>query len=76
MPVTHSHHLQPLASADGYVVQFCPVCEIVHVDVGPVTLRLRPGALDSLARVLAAASAQMHRAEPEAPTLRIARPLN
>jgi len=60
--VTHRHSLQTLAADHGYVVSFCPECEIVHVDVGPVTLRLRPAALDSLARVLDQASAVMHEA--------------
>lgn len=69
--VSHRHTLELLAAERGYLVQFCRECEIVHVEVGPVTLRLRPGALDTLAEVLIRASARMHHAEPEAETSRL-----
>jgi hypothetical protein len=58
--VSHRHTLELLAAERGYLVQFCRECEIVHVDVGPVTLRLRPGALDTLAEVLRRASDRLH----------------
>ena len=58
--MSHQHSLEVLVADRGYVVQYCATCEIVHVDVGPVTLRLRPGALDSLAQVLARAGARLH----------------
>jgi len=69
--VSHRHPLELLATDRGYAVSFCPDCEIVHVEVGPVTLRLRPGALDTLAHVLARASARLHHAEPESETVRV-----
>ena len=69
--MSHRHPLQLLASDRGYSVSFCRDCEIVHVEVGPVTLRLRPGALDTLAHVLAHASGQLHHAEPETETVRL-----
>lgn len=69
--MSHRHPLEVLASDRGYVVSFCSECEVVHVEVGPVTLRLRPGALDTLASVLARASAKLHHAEPERETVRI-----
>lgn len=58
--MSHRHLLDLLVADRGYRVQYCSTCEIVHVDVGPVTLRLRPGALDSLAEVLTHASARLH----------------
>jgi hypothetical protein len=73
--VSHRHPLEFLASDRGYAVSFCRDCEIVHVEVGPVTLRLRPGALDTLAEVLTSASTRLHHAEPEAETVRITRDL-
>ena len=39
-----------------------------------VTLRLRPGALDALARTLQYASMELHRAAPEEQTLRLLPP--
>lgn len=69
--MSHRHPLEPLATDRGYVVSFCPDCEVVHIEVGPVTLRVRPGALDTLAEVLARASARLHHAEPETETVRI-----
>jgi hypothetical protein len=69
--VSHRHPLELLATDRGYAVHFCSECEVVHVEVGPVTLRLRPGALDTLASVLARASARLHHAEPETETVRI-----
>lgn len=55
----HQHDLELLVDDPGYRVQYCHTCEIVHVDVGPVTLRLRPGALDMLVGVLARSSARI-----------------
>jgi hypothetical protein len=69
--VSHRHPLEVLASDRGYAVSFCSECEVVHVEVGPVTVRLRPGALDTLASVLARASARLHHAEPERDTVRL-----
>jgi hypothetical protein len=66
--VPHAHDLELLASQHGYTVSICRSCDVVHVDVGPVTLRLRPGALDSLAEVLTRASAAQRRATPEIPS--------
>ncbi|MFV8752860.1 hypothetical protein ACNOYE_20130 [Nannocystaceae bacterium ST9] len=63
--MSHRHHLELLVADRGYLVQFCATCEIVHVDVGPVTLRLRPGALDSLAQVLTRASERLHEQQAE-----------
>ncbi len=63
--MSHRHVLEVLASERGYSVSFCRECEIVHVEVGPVTVRLRPGALETLAAVLAKASARLHHPEPE-----------
>lgn len=60
--MTHRHRLEVLAAGSGYQVQLCRTCAIVHVDVGPVTLRLRPSALVSLTEVLARASAQLQAA--------------
>jgi hypothetical protein len=64
--VPHTHDLELLASRHGYTVSICRTCDIVHLDVGPVTLRLRPSALDSLAEVLARASAAQQQPTPEA----------
>ncbi|EDM81263.1 hypothetical protein PPSIR1_40305 [Plesiocystis pacifica SIR-1] len=69
--MSHRHALELLAADRGYLVQLCRECSIVHVDVGPVTLRLRPGALDSLAQVLTRASHELHRAEANEETVRI-----
>lgn len=69
--MSHRHPLEVLASDRGYVVSFCSDCEIVHVEVGPVTIRLRPGALDTLASVLASATDRLQHAEPERETVRI-----
>ena len=73
--MTHRHNLVPLASEAGYLVQYCSECEIIHVDVGPVTLRLRPGALDVLARVLSRASMALHHAEADERTIRLVPPV-
>ncbi|PRP94839.1 hypothetical protein [Enhygromyxa salina] len=56
----HPHDLELLVDDRGYRVKYCHTCEIVHVDVGPVTLRLRPSALDLLATVLTRASARIN----------------
>lgn len=73
--MNHGHRLQHLITDHGYSVQYCADCEILHVDVGPVTLRLRPGALDALAEVLGRASVRLHHASPEADTARLPRTL-
>lgn len=70
----HRHTLRPLVQDGPYSVEYCETCDIVHVDVGPVTLRLRPGALDALARSLSAASMELHRAERDEQTLRLLPP--
>ena len=69
--MNNRHTLHPLATDGGYLVQYCEDCDIVHVDVGPVTLRLRTGALETLARVLQRASMELHHASPEEQTLRL-----
>lgn len=58
--MSHRHQLELLVADRGYLVHYCATCEIVHVDVGPVTLRLRPGALDCLAQVLVRAGSRLH----------------
>ena len=73
--MNHPHDLELLASDHGYRVQLCPDCAIVHVEVGPVTLRLRPEALATLARVTSEASARLHLATPDEETTRIEFPL-
>ncbi|NVB36940.1 hypothetical protein G6O69_03800 [Pseudenhygromyxa sp. WMMC2535] len=50
--MSHRHALELLAADHGYLVQICRDCDVVHVDVGPVTLRVRPKALASLTEVL------------------------
>ncbi len=62
--MSHRHSLELLAADRGYVVQFCRECDVVHVDVGPVTLRLRPGALAQLGDLLMLATARLHQREP------------
>ena len=57
MKTKHAHEV--LAADRGFVVQFCDHCEVVHVEVGPVTLRLRPDALAKLTEVLTRASAEL-----------------
>ena len=69
--VTHRHPLHRLATEGGYLVQYCEDCDVVHVDVGPVTLRLRSSALETLALVLQRASIELHHASPEEQTLRL-----
>ncbi|GEM_PF-3095128 len=64
----HQHPLDLLAAERGYLVQLCRDCNIVHVDVGPVTLRLRPSALDSLAQVLGRASESLRHVNPDEDT--------
>ncbi|KIG15370.1 hypothetical protein DB30_05702 [Enhygromyxa salina] len=61
MKTSHTHEL--LATKRGYRVLICDCCDIVHVEVGPVTLRLRPGALAHLAEVLDHASRQLQTRE-------------
>lgn len=58
--MSHRHQLELLVADRGYLAQYCATCEIVHLDVGPVTLRLRAAALDGLAQVLERASVRLH----------------
>jgi hypothetical protein len=58
--IMHRHDLELLANDHGYCVQYCHACDIVHLDLGPVTLRLRPGALEALTEVLSRSTARLH----------------
>jgi hypothetical protein len=64
-----------LASERGYLVRFCRECEVVHLEVGPVTLRLSPDGLESLTHAISRASAQLHHATPDEQTARIEVPM-
>lgn len=69
--MSHRHPLEVLASDRGYAVSFCRDCDIVHVEVGPVTVRLRPGALDTLTEVLTRASSRLHHTAAQTETVRL-----
>jgi hypothetical protein len=58
--IMHRHELELLAHDHGYCVQYCHACDIVHLELGPVTLRLRPGALEALAEVLSCSTVRLH----------------
>jgi hypothetical protein len=72
--VAHAHTLELLAAERGYLVRFCRECEVIHLEVGPVTLRLSPDGLESLTHALSRASAQLHHAAPDEQTDRIEAP--
>lgn len=55
----HRHDLELLAHDQGYCVQYCRACDIIHLDLGPMTVRLRPGALEALAELLTVSSVRL-----------------
>lgn len=52
-------HSKPLASAGMFRLESCSQCENLSVHLGPVTVRLDPGALRTLHRLLSEAIRQM-----------------
>ncbi len=54
-----THPLRSLASGRGIEVQLCVDCDVLHINVGPVTVRLEPGAAARLHHVLHTALRRM-----------------
>ncbi|MEX1362792.1 MAG: hypothetical protein AB1Z98_06680 [Nannocystaceae bacterium] len=48
----HRHPHQPLAHNRTCQIEYCAECEVMHVAVGPVTLRLEPAAVHQVSRAL------------------------
>lgn len=65
------HPLRPLAQDHGCTVELCEDCNVIHVTVGPVTMRLQPQAMAhlhaALGRALARLGAQVPTAASEGP---------
>lgn len=54
-----SHPHTPLAFNRACQIEFCTECEVMHVTVGPVTLRLQPSVGHQLCRALVEALERM-----------------
>jgi len=50
-----SHPLTPLVRRPVCQIEHCRSCDVLHLTIGPVTLRLEPGAARQIAHALAEA---------------------
>lgn len=58
-PVAMSHPLTLLAHHGACQVEHCHDCDVLHVTIGPVTLRVQPAAAQQLRRALTTALARL-----------------
>ncbi len=57
-----SHPLTPLARRRVCQIEHCSSCDVLHLTIGPVTLRLEPGAARQLGHALAEAMERLESA--------------